>query len=113
MILPFNSPGHEKRIGITDVDIAVRPRGYMPMRFLAWSLTKIDDETPMQVWVNRVRKERGLDDKKHDPTFVLSLIGILHDLTTQEKKNPRAWEITIAARDLINEMIERDGQADK
>jgi hypothetical protein len=95
---------------MVDIDIQPRPRHYMPMRFLAWSLLRIGSEDPIdsETWVRKMRKEYKLG-KEMDPTFVLSLTGILHDLATSESDIRDKRLIAISVKDIISSIIYENG----
>ena len=100
------------RLGMVDIDIQPRPRHYMPMRFLAWSLLRIGSEDPVdaEAWVKKMREQYELGEEM-DPTFVLSLTGILHDLATGERDNKNKRLIALSVKDIINSIIKKDAKA--
>lgn len=85
----------------------------MPMRFLAWSLLKLDDErVSLETWTNEVRSKYGLG-KEMDATFVLSLVGILYDLTQEKRDNKSKRLIAIEVKNIISQIINRDESPQK
>ncbi|OGB85347.1 hypothetical protein A2994_01805 [candidate division Kazan bacterium RIFCSPLOWO2_01_FULL_48_13] len=107
LIVPYDSLEH--RMGVVDIDITTRPRHYVPMRFLAWTLLKIDDEKlSLETWVNQIRAGYGLTGADKEPTFVLSLTGILYDLATGERDNKNKRLIAVEVKNIINQIIKLD-----
>ncbi|MBN2585105.1 hypothetical protein JXA59_00430 [Patescibacteria group bacterium] len=83
------------------------------MRFLAWSLLKLDDErVSLETWTNEVRSKYGLG-KEMDATFVLSLVGILYDLTQEKRDNKSKRLIAIEVKNIISQIINRDESPQK
>jgi len=109
LIYPMDS--FEQRVGVVDIDLQPRPRHYMLMRFLAWSLLKIDDpKVDLEAWVNQARRDLGLDGAEFEPTFVLSLTGILYDLATKERDNKNKREIAISVKNIITPILNGRGE---
>ncbi|OGB74376.1 hypothetical protein A2V68_01370 [candidate division Kazan bacterium RBG_13_50_9] len=104
MIVPYDTT--DRRMGIVDIDIGTRPRHYMPMRLLAWSLLRMaDDKLLLETWVRNNREQQHLGAEVN-PTFVLSLVGILYDLATGEKDNKSKRLIAIEVKNIIREIID-------
>jgi len=109
-------------VGVVDIGLVARPQHYMKMRFLAWSLVKIDSGGPdlekrvdLETWVGKMRSEHHLGDEM-SPTFVLSLTGILYDLTrweNGERDNKNRRLIAVAIKNIINKIIKKDEADDK
>lgn len=100
------------RLGVVDIDISYRPRGYMPMRYLAWSLLNMSEpqrnHTNTPEWIRSVRFDARLGDE-YSPTFILSLLGTLYDLSTWDKDHANRGVIALEIRNAIESIIDSDG----
>lgn len=103
------------RTEIVDVDISYRPRHYMEMRYLAWALLNTPKaDLNVHKWVGNIREVAKLGADT-EPTFVVSLIGTLWDISREianlEPESERYHQLRMKAieiREIIESIIRSD-----
>jgi hypothetical protein len=93
---------------VVDAEIALRPKHYMDMRYLAWTILKMPDEVLNLDWVKKKVEEIGGGEARLT-TFLLSLIGILWDIHDNEKHKGEFAEKTDKIKEIVGWVVKELG----
>lgn len=98
----------EAGLVVVDADIQVRPKYYMDMRYLAWVILKMPSQDLSLDWVKDWVITLGKNPRRL-LTFLLSLIGILWDIHSNEKHKGEHIEKTDKIKEIVDWVVKELG----
>lgn len=107
-----NNADHYADIGeelaVVDADISIRPKHYMDMRYLAWVILKMPDELLTLDWVKKRVGDLGREPERYT-TFLMSLIGILWDMHSNERHKGEFVDKTDKIKEIVDWVVKELG----